>query len=80
MRGRRKCNRDKATTATQTQIRLVDPGNTRIEGRARDLAIFDPVIDGKLRGHDVAAIRNLKVEDIRPGELFAEVAVVLNAI
>src|ERR1700749_1444213 len=35
-----------------------------VEGRARDLALFNLAIDSKLRGCDVVA---LKVEDIAPG-------------
>src|SRR6266699_2678343 len=35
----------------------------QIEGRARDLAMFNLVIDSKLRGCDVVA---LKVEDVAP--------------
>ena len=36
----------------------------RIEGRRRDLAMFNLAIDSKLRGCDVVA---LKVEDVAPG-------------
>src|ERR1700737_2029556 len=35
----------------------------QIEGRTRDLAMFDVAIDSKLRGSDVVA---LKVEDVAP--------------
>jgi hypothetical protein len=36
----------------------------QIEGRARDLAMFNPAIDSKLRGCDVVTIR---VEDVAAG-------------
>ena len=36
----------------------------QIEGRARDLAMFNLAIDSKLRGCDVVAIRG---EDVAPG-------------
>jgi len=36
----------------------------QVEGRARDLAMFNLAIDSKLRGCDVVA---LKVEDVAPG-------------
>jgi hypothetical protein len=47
-------HRSKAAAATQT--RLVDPDELQIEGRARDLAMFNLAIDSKLRGCDVVAI------------------------
>src|ERR1700722_17212341 len=40
-----------------------------IEGRARDLAMFNPAIDSKLRGCDVVAIR---VEDVAAGGYTAD--------
>jgi hypothetical protein len=39
----------------------------QIEGRTRDLALFDLAIDSKLRGCDVVALR---VEDVAPGGIF----------
>jgi integrase len=44
-----------------------------VEGRARDLAMLNPAIDGKLRGCDVVAIR---VEDIAAGGYPADRATV----
>src|SRR5947199_3499953 len=45
----------------------------QIEGRARDLAIFNLAIDSKLRGCDVVAIR---VEDVAAGGYTADRATV----
>jgi hypothetical protein len=45
----------------------------QIEGRTRDLALFNLAIDSKLRGCDVAAIR---VEDIAAGGYTADRATV----
>jgi hypothetical protein len=42
---------------------LVDPDQAAIEGRTRDLAMFNLAIDSKLGGCDVVA---LKVDDIAP--------------
>jgi integrase len=53
-----------AQAATAAQTRLVHPNKTQIEGRARDLALFNLAIDGKLRGCDVVAIR---VDDVAAG-------------
>jgi integrase len=44
-----------------------------VEGRARDLAMFNLAIDGKLRGCDVMA---LKVEDVAPNGYTVERATV----
>jgi hypothetical protein len=52
---------------------LVDPTKLQIEGRARDLAMFNLAIDSKLRGCDVAAIR---VEDVAAGGYTADRATV----
>ena len=38
----------------------------KVEGRTRDLAMFNLAIDSKLRGCDVAA---LKVENVAPGRV-----------
>jgi hypothetical protein len=46
---------------------------SRIEGRARDLAMFNLAIDSKLRGCDVVAI---KVDDVAAGEYTADRATV----
>jgi hypothetical protein len=43
---------------------------SRIEGRARDLAMFNLAIDSKLRGCDVVAIR---VEDVAASGYAADV-------
>ena len=45
----------------------------QIEGRARDLAMFNLAIDSKLRGCDVVAIR---VEDVAAGGYTADRATV----
>src|SRR5437016_13199588 len=45
----------------------------QIEGRTRDLAMFNLAIDSKLRGCDVVAIR---VEDVAAGEYTADRATV----
>ena len=45
----------------------------QIDGRARDLAMFNLAIDSKLRGCDVVAIR---VEDVAPGGYTADRATV----
>jgi hypothetical protein len=45
----------------------------QIEGRTRDLAMFNLAIDSKLRGCDVAAIR---VEDVAAGGYMADRATV----
>jgi hypothetical protein len=45
----------------------------QIEGRARDLAMFNLAIDSKLRGSDVVAIR---VEDVAGGGYTADRATV----
>ena len=58
----RQADRGKAAAATQT--RLVHPNKTQIEGRARQLAMFNLAIDSKLRGCDVVAIR---VDDVAAG-------------
>src|SRR6266481_10178855 len=47
----------------------------QIEGRARDLAIFNLAIDSKLRGCDVVAIR-VEVEDVAAGGYTADRATV----
>ena len=54
-------NRSKATAPTQAvwSIRT----KLQIEGRTRDLAMFNLAIDSKLRGCDVVT---LKVEDVAP--------------
>jgi hypothetical protein len=44
----------------------------QIEGRARDLAMFNLAIDSKLRGCDVA----IRVEDVAPGGYTADRATV----
>src|SRR3954449_11855233 len=41
----------------------------QVEGRTRDLAMFNLAIDSKLRGCDVVA---LKVEDVAPGGYSAD--------
>jgi hypothetical protein len=66
-----KVDRGKAAAATQT--RLVDPDKLQIEGRARDLAMFNLATDSKLRGCDVVAIR---VEDVAAGGYTADRATV----
>ena len=43
----------------------------QIEGRVRDLAMFNLAIDSKLRGCDVVAIR---VEDVLPEKIYAGVS------
>ena len=48
----------------------------QIEGRARDLAMFNLAIDSKLRGCDVVAIR---VEDVAAGGYTADRATVRRA-
>lgn len=45
----------------------------QVEGRTRDLAIFNIAIDSKLRGCDVVA---LKVDDVAPGGYSADRATV----
>jgi hypothetical protein len=45
----------------------------QVEGRTRDLAMFNVAIDSKLRGCDVVA---LKVEDVAPGGYAVERATV----
>src|SRR3979411_2393654 len=55
----------KHTCATRTKL--------QIEGRARDLAMFNLAIDSKLRGCDVVAI---KVEDVAAGGYTADRATV----
>ncbi|MDH6262555.1 tyrosine-type recombinase/integrase [Bradyrhizobium sp. BR13661] len=45
----------------------------QVEGRARDLALFNVAIDSKLRGCDVVA---LKVDDVAPGGYTADRAIV----
>ncbi|VIO76091.1 Tyrosine recombinase XerC [Bradyrhizobium ivorense] len=45
----------------------------QIEGRTRDLALFNVAIDSKLRGCDVVA---LKVDDVAPGGYTADRAIV----
>ncbi|SPP91821.1 protein of unknown function [Bradyrhizobium vignae] len=45
----------------------------QVEGRTRDLALFNVAIDSKLRGCDVVA---LKVDDIAPGGYTADRAIV----
>jgi hypothetical protein len=55
------------------KTRLVDPDETSIEGRARDLAMFNLAIDSKLRGCDVVAIR---VEDVAASGYAADRAMV----
>src|SRR6266436_9967153 len=45
----------------------------QLEGRKRDLAMFNPAIDSKLRGCDVVAIR---VEDVAAGGYTADRATV----
>jgi hypothetical protein len=59
--------------SSRGQRRRCDPStsgrfgrNFRFEGRARDLAMFNPAIDSKLRGCDVVAIR---VEDAQCSQL-----------
>jgi hypothetical protein len=47
----RQADRGKAAAASKT--RLVDPDKLQIEGRIRDLAMFNLPIDSKLRGCDV---------------------------
>ena len=49
----------------------------QIEGRARDLAMFNLAIDSKLRGCDVVAIR---VEDVAAGGYTADRAIVRRAV
>jgi hypothetical protein len=44
-----------------------------VEGRTRDLAMFNLAIDSKLRGRDVVAI---KVEDVAPNGYTVERATV----
>jgi hypothetical protein len=51
------------TKPLSTQTRLVDP-RLQIEGRVRDLDMFNLAIASKLRGRDVVAIR---VEDVAAG-------------
>jgi integrase len=46
----------------------------QVEGRLRDLALFNVAIDSKLRGCDVVA---LKVDDVGPGGYAADRAIVL---
>ena len=50
-------------TATAPEPRLVDRTKLQIEGKKRDLALFNLAIDSKLRGCDVVAIR---VDDVAP--------------
>jgi integrase len=50
---------DRSPAATQTEARSVD--RLVVDGRIRDLAMFNLAIDSKLRGRDVVA---LKVEDV----------------
>src|SRR5213082_823763 len=64
---------DRREAAAATQTRLVDPDELQIEGRARDLAMFNLAIDSKLRGCDVVAIR---VEDVAAGGYTADRATV----
>jgi len=67
----RQTDRGKATAATKHvwSIRT----KLQIEGRARDLAMFNLAIDSKLRGCDVVAIR---VEDVAAGGYTADRATV----
>ena len=66
-----KADRGKTTAATQHvwSIRT----KLQIEGRTRDLAMFNLAIDSKLRGCDVVAIR---VEDVAAGGYTADRATV----
>jgi len=67
----RQANRGKAAVAAQHvwSIRT----KLQIEGRARDLAMFNLAVDSKLRGCDVVAIR---VEDVAAGGSTADRATV----
>ena len=57
----RKTDRRKA--AAPAKARLVNPPRLQVEGKTRDLALFNLAIDSKLRGCDVVA---LKVDDVAP--------------
>jgi hypothetical protein len=52
---------DWGKAAASAKARLVNPDQAAVEGRTRDLAMFNLAIDSKLRGCDVVA---LKVEDV----------------
>jgi hypothetical protein len=58
--------------AMQDQVNAA-PAPLQIEGRTRDLAMFNLAIDSKLRGCDVVAIR---VEDVAAGGYTADRATV----
>jgi integrase len=67
----RQADRREATAAAKT--RLVIRTRLMVEGRTRDLAMFNLAIDSKLRGCDVVAIR---VEDVAAGGYTADRATV----
>jgi integrase len=54
---------DRLQATASPKARLVIRTKLQVEGRARDLAMFNLAIDSKLRGCDVVA---LKVEDVAP--------------
>jgi integrase len=66
---------DRGKAAAATKARLGDPNEAplQIEGRIRELAMFNLAIDSKLRGCDVVAIR---VEDVAAGGYTADRATV----
>jgi integrase len=66
-----KADGGKATAATQTRLSIRT--KLQIEGRTRDLAMFNLAIDSKLRGCDVVALR---VEDVAAGGYTADRATV----
>jgi integrase len=68
----RQADRGKAAATTQTHVWSIRT-KLQIEGRIRDLALFNLAIDSKLRGCDVVAIR---VEDIAAGGYTADRATV----
>lgn len=55
--------------ATPPEARLVHSDEAQVEGRTRDLALFNIAIDSKLRGCDIAA---LKVDDVAPSGYAAD--------
>jgi integrase len=64
---------DRGQTSASSKPGLVDPNRLLIEGRARDLALFNLAIDSKLRGCDVVA---LKVEEVAPNGYGVDRAIV----
>lgn len=59
--------------AAPSEARLVNPNQAPVEGRMRDLALFNVAIDSKLGGCAVVA---LKVDDLAPGGYAADRATV----